>query len=731
MVTFRAALVVSALLSTALSVRMVSVTPLAKVISLLEQIESEITAEGTAEAASYDTFAWFCKNKTGMVSGSIITGKDNIDSLSATMNDKSAEKSNKETDLSDRTARQESLNTDLADTNARCSQEAADYEASNADLTKAIQSLVDATNAINNSRSSGNPSSAGLLTVKQSVKKSLALAEALKIISDGPKWGAVTAFLQESVDPDDPSYRFHSQPVLDIMSQLETEFRTSKSDADAAYSTAHAACNNTVHDLTNQISDNTNAMTELDTDISGLTTLLATTRSDIVQAESTLKDDQLYMTDLTALCEKRASQWDQRSHLRANELTTISSALDILRNNVTSAEVVNRRAFTQVRSSRRMAEAQPAGGSGTGASSVSFLQGGLESKHRSGSTGLLRGGGRNMEAHASSQHQRQLLGKAMALLRREGSRLGSTSLSSLAARASADPFLKVKTLLQKLIERLLKEATAEASKKGFCDTDLSKAMQDRTFRYEETLKLNSELRTLAAKKQQLELEIGDLSSAKQALETALENATSIRGEEKQSNLADVRTANDGLHAVTEAIMILKTFYKEAAKATALVQKASPVEEDNPGAGFDGAYRGKQQSSEGIIGLLEVIKSDFSRTVRTTTQAEEEAAASFVEFDRASRADISGKDTKVTLDTEDLSTTNSTIQTKMQDMQSNMDLVDTALREVEALKPMCIDSGMSYADRVEKREREVEALRRAFCILDEDGVESTLCGQWGY
>merc|ERR1719414_2720736 len=130
----------------------------------------------------------------------------------------------------------------------------------------------------------------------------------------------------------------------------------------------------------------------------------------------------------------------------------------------------------------------------------------------------------------------------MALLRREGSRLESTSLSSLAARASADPFLKVKTLLQRLIERLLKEATAEASKKGFCDHDLSKAMQDRTFRYEETLKLNSELRTLEVKKQQLELEISDLSSASQELQTALENATSIREQEKQSNLADVQTA---------------------------------------------------------------------------------------------------------------------------------------------------------------------------------------------
>jgi len=331
----------------------------------------------------------------------------------------------------------------------------------------------------------------------------------------------------------------------------------------------------------------------------------------------------------------------------------------------------------------------------------------------------------------SSQRRQQLLDRARGLLAGEGGRLKSEALSVLAARTAADPFVKVKTLIQRLIERLLKEATSEATKKGFCDTKLSKAMQDRTFRYEEAMKLNAELRTLEAKKGSLEMEIADLTSSKAALETALQDATSDRAADKSSNLADIKTANEGLKAVTEAIMILKTFYKEAAKATVLVQRASPVDEDTEGPGFEGAYRGKQQGSKGIIGLLEVIKSDFSRTVRKTTQAEKEAAAAFVEFDRSSRADIKGKETKLELDNEDLRTTDSAISAKMQDMQANMDLVDAALQEVESLKPMCIDTGMSYAERVAKREAEVQALRKAFCILDDDGVERDLCGQWGY
>jgi len=81
-------------------------------------------------------------------------------------------------------------------------------------------------------------------------------------------------------------------------------------------------------------------------------------------------------------------------------------------------------------------------------------------------------------------------------------------------------------------------------------------------------------------------------------------------------------------------------------------------------------------------------------------------------------------TKEELDSLDLETTNSLIKTKFEDLQTAMDLLDKALQELEELKPTCIDTGMSYAERVAKREEEMKALGNAVCILDEEGVEPT-------
>jgi len=298
---------------------------------------------------------------------------------------------------------------------------------------------------------------------------------------------------------------------------------------------------------------------------------------------------------------------------------------------------------------------------------------------------------------------------------------GSVALTVLAESAAADPFKKVKGLIQKLIERLLQESANEATKKGFCDTELGKSRKSRDFRYTEAKDKSAELGGLQAKKDALEQEIKQLKSDIKAETQALKEETADRKDEKKTNAETLSTAKGGLSAVNEALLILKSFYKQAAKA-AFVQ-ASPVDEDTKGAGFSGNYKGKQGASNAVFALLETISSDFDRTIRTTEASEAASHRAFVEFNQASLSSISGKSTKQELDEEDLATTDTNIEQTTEDMQTAVDLLDGALKELEELKPTCMDTGMSYSERVAKREEEMQALRKALCQLDEDKVET--------
>jgi hypothetical protein len=75
---------------------------------------------------------------------------------------------------------------------------------------------------------------------------------------------------------------------------------------------------------------------------------------------------------------------------------------------------------------------------------------------------------------------------------------------------------------------------------------------------------------------------------------------------------------------------------------------------------------------------------------------------------------------------DLVTTSGDLVAALMDLQQNQKLMDSALEALEKLRPACIDTGMSYEERVERREAEIEALKQALCVLDEGDKEISEC-----
>jgi len=682
-----------------------TVKPVAKVIELLEGLKKEVEDDGTTEAKNYDEFACFCKKTTEEKVKSVNKGKDSIDDLSADIADKTQSKKEDSTELLKRQKEQEKLKKDLADEEARCAKEKAEYEAEEADLSKAIQGLKDAIKAMEDSKP------ASLLAIRETLVNALQMAETMNLVKR-PKHKAVSSLLQQSngVAPSDPEYKFHSNDIIDVCKDLLKDYKANKEDLDTEWGKTKKGCEAMQSSLKKKIKANKEAMDKLDKSISKLAKEIAEHRSDLVEAEAQMKDDELYLKDLQVRCEARAHDYDQRSAQRGAELEALTTALEVLTKDVKKADdEANERALLLQRVARKpvvavqpavahekKAEAAPAT-----LKTISFLQ--------SSAGHALRG--RSSEAKKET---------ALAMLEKEGNRIGSLTLTSLAARASADPFKKVKGLIQKLIERLLTEAKNEATKKGFCDTEMGKAESDRDFRFTEANDLSADLEQLEAKEDALTLEIADLKKSIKAETKALKEETEDRKKEKEANKKTLKTAKEGYEAVNSALLTLKTFYKQAAKASFI--QASPVDEDTSGPGFSGNYKGKQGGMKAVFALLETISSDFDRTIRTTEEAEATAHREFVEFKQTADASIAGKTTKKELDEDDLKTTKTSIKTKMSDLQTAMDLLDKALETLEELKPTCMDTGMSYKERVAKREEEMKALKKALCQLDEENVE---------
>merc|ERR1712129_371814 len=111
-----------------------------------------------------------------------------------------------------------------------------------------------------------------------------------------------------------------------------------------------------------------------------------------------------------------------------------------------------------------------------------------------------------------------------------------------------------------------------------------------------------------------------------------------------------------------------------------------------------------------------MKSDFERTISETEAAEAQAEEEHLEFMTETGKSLAEK--KVV--SEERTTQKDDASEKLEKATDNLDaqtkILETSIQEPLDLKPVCVDTGMSYDERVARRQDEIDALNKALCIL---------------
>jgi len=303
---------------------------------------------------------------------------------------------------------------------------------------------------------------------------------------------------------------------------------------------------------------------------------------------------------------------------------------------------------------------------------------------------------------------------AAAFLQKQAKSLGSRYLALAAARMTADPFKKVKKMIKDLIVKLMEEANAEAEHKGFCDTELATNKQTRDNLSAEVDELTANIEEKTALIAQLTTAIKELSDAIAEIKKQQAEATTLRGEEKEKNMATIADAQEGTTAVEQALKVLKDFYEGAAGAS-LIQGGIKGAMNAVQANGE-PYKGMQDESTGVIGMLEVILSDFTRLESETSTAEDAAQAEYERFMADSQQDAEVKQAEVDHKTLAKQNAEEALADLKKDLERTNEELTAALDYYEKLKPDCVDMGLSYEDRVARRKEEIVSLQEALKIL---------------
>merc|ERR1719324_645557 len=267
-------------------------------------------------------------------------------------------------------------------------------------------------------------------------------------------------------------------------------------------------------------------------------------------------------------------------------------------------------------------------------------------------------------------------------------------------------------MIKDLIARLQAEAAEEAEHKGWCDTELATNEATRKEKTEAAEMLHAEIDELEATIAKMTEDITDLQQAIAELDAAVKKATAIRQAEKAKNTETISDAKEAQEAVSQAMTILKEFYAKAGEATALLQQPEV---------FDSPYKGMQSESGGVIGMLEVIQSDFARLEAETTAAEDSAQKEYDQFMADSEADKAQKERDIERLVKKKQDASQMLEEKKKDLLGTTKELDAALEYYDKLKPDCIDSGISYEERVARRKEEIESLQEALRILNGEDI----------
>jgi uncharacterized protein YoxC len=652
------------------------VTPVQKVIQLLQEMQMKGKAEKADEAVKFSAYKQFCDDQTASKTEAIKKANALMEGLAADIQMAESEVKQLAKQIQELDAEIAGYQADEKAATEVRDKEKEDYKKTHLDYSESVDALQRAIGILK--KQQFDRAQASLLQVTKldrvpaAVKRSIYsfLATDNEVIQ--PAGLSVSA-------PEANAYEFQSGGVVEMLEKLLDKFRDERSTLEKDELGAKHAYEMVMQDLQDSTEAAEKVMGRATVTKAERETAAAEAKGDLEDTTKARDGDQEYLDLLVAQCTQKSSDFEARQELRGEEIEAIAKAIEIL------------------------------GSPEVSGNAEKYLPGFVQKKV---SAALRAGRTRNVQKNVATFLQ----GRAAALQ--------SRVLSLIAAKVESDPFEKVKKMIKDLIVRLMEEAGEEAEHKGWCDTELATNKQTREAKTAEVDTLTSQKDKLTADIAKLGEEIAELTTAIADIDKAVAEATEERAAEKEKNEETIKDAKEAQVAVSQALAVLKEFYAKAATATALVQaRQTPAEAlaaDSPET-FDEPYTGMSGSNTGVVGMLEVIASDFARLESETSASEEEAQNAFERFEAESSKDRAVKDTD--MGNKEINKTHKSglLNDTIKDLKATQEELDAALQYYEKLKPSCVNSGLSYEERVKRRADEIQSLQEALRILSGEDI----------
>jgi len=639
-------------------------SPVSKVFEMLGSLQAKILKEGTEAQKTYDEFTEWCEDRSRNTGFEIKTSNAEIEELSAAIEKGAAQISafgTKIEELAGSTAKDEA---DLAAATQIRSEEAADFAAEEKESKDIISTLGRAI-AVISREAAKNP--AAMLQFKSSgslVQALGAMVQASMLSSsDATRLTALVQTKQDSLEDElgAPAAAAYKGQSGGIVSTLEDLLEKAEAQLETARKTETANANNYAvlkQSLDDEIKFAAKDMADSKKGLAASEEGKATAEADLTVTKKDLAEDTATLGTLHQDCMQGAADFQQEAKGRGEELDALASAKKVLQKALGASAQTYGAALDQ----------------------VSFLQ-------------------------RSQLYTGADLAKfeAVRFIRDLARKQNSVALAQLASRMSsairfgessgADPFAKVKSLISDMIKTLQEGGKADASQKAYCDKETSETKQKKLEKEHDIEKLSTKVDSMSAKSAKLKEQVAEVQKQLASLASSQAEMNKIRSEEKaiyDKNSAEMKA---GIEGIKGALSVLRDYY---------AQKASGA-------------------AGGIVSMLEVVESDFTKGLAEMETAESSAVAEYEKVSYMNKVATTSKGQDVKYKTKEALGLDKTSTEAVSDREGVQAELDALVEYLGKLNKMCVAKAEPYAERAARREAELAGLKQALEILEGEAV----------
>jgi len=665
--------------------------PVTRVAQLLENLREKVVRDGEAEQEIYDQYKCWCTKTLNAKSASMEANRVRISELAAYIDDLESGRVELTSERSTLEAEVKELETAIADAETMREKEHEEFLSAEDEMTKGVAALESALETLETA-TEDHKDGGVLASVAQKLAKAVDLGRGFmqqKDVQHALRVLDVPTVDNKMLNKDttfNKKYAARSGEIQNVLTDMLASFRSNLNTTQVLESKAKSDFDSLMSAKTGQLDSTQAALRDKSTENGARATAVADSQTEKDELETQNTNDAGFFQDTTSACETKAGEWSDRKKLRADELASIGQAISTLRSD--DARDLFKKSYAsllQVRAPRRSA--------------------------------LRARAVKDLRAVAAQSGDPRVSVLATKLL------MGQANSTEV---PEANPFDEVISEVGTMIADLGAEAQEDADNKGACERD-QLATTQRAKELSKAIDTNTaEIDRLSAAIKVAKDSMGTMDQQVAMLTQAKEDATLQRNKEhaqyEQTKLDD----QGAVDLIETAVQVLEDFYTRnnlnfaqgaSKKRDEPFVAAGEAPPDAP-ATWDSTYGGAKGETNGIVAIMNMLKTDIENDITQADTDENEAAAAHTQLETDIDTTISELQTSHgTLDGQVSADEQSVVSEESMRDGSRTDL-DESRALLADLQPGCDFIRTHFAARKAARDAEMAGLTHAKTALEE-------------